>query len=494
MSVDAVLSHEANQSATSHLLQHFNSGDLQEDLCFALWTPSSGATRRTAIVSEIIPPIAGDRTLHGNASFNPQYISRALSLARARGAGLAFMHSHPTPGWQGMSATDVATERDIIAYPAGVTGLPLVGLTIGTDGYWSARFWQRVGTHMSRRWCDKVRVVQPKSYKVYFNDASVPPVERRQILKRTFDTWGPEIQSVISRLSIGIVGLGSVGCIVAETLARVGVSTLTLIDPDRVETHNLDRLLYSSQDDIGLLKVQLAERAIRRHATADGVTVAAVPLSVQHHTAYKAALDCDVVFSCVDRPVARDVLNYVAYAHLIPVIDGGIAVETRPQGRRFFGAHWRAHLVTPYRACMRCNGQYDSSMVVTELDGSLSDPSYVASLPREGRPRNENVFPFSVGVAAMEVNLLLHYLLAEEWWPMVGQQDYQFVEGKTLVINKECHQNCSFQKRRAKGDLETPPYLVMDEHAGVGNVRRQESGFWRRLWLRVADRARRSVG
>ena len=192
-------------------------------------------------------------------------------------------------------------------------------------------------------------------------------------------------------------------------------------------------------------------------------------------TAYRAALDCDIIFSCVDRPIPRDVLNYIAQAHLIPVIDGGVAVETDGQNDKLFSAHWRAHIVTPYHQCLRCNGQYNSSAVVMELDGSLDDPSYVANLPPEERGSNQNVFPFSQAVAAMEVNLMLRYLLADHWWPIVRQQDYQFVTGETRVINEECHPNCSFRQRCAQGDAEKPFYLVEP------STENPVSG-WRSIW------------
>ena len=136
-------------------------GQAQEDLCFALWRPSTGRSRTTAVVDHVILPAPGDRDLNGNASFQPSYLARALTLARSTNSGLAMMHSHPTPGWQGMSHADVRAERDALAYPAGATGLPFVGLTIGTDGYWSARFWRRDGSRMVRHWCAKVRVVGP---------------------------------------------------------------------------------------------------------------------------------------------------------------------------------------------------------------------------------------------------------------------------------------------------------------------------------------------
>ena len=480
MKFDVAFSAEAYLTSTEHLLQHYKQDLLQEDLCFAVWRPSTGKSRRTALIDEVVLPKEGERDLHGNASFRPNYLGRAIRVARKKKAGLAFMHSHPGSGWQGMSVADLEAERDVLAYPAGATGLPLVGLTIGSDGYWSARFWERDGRRMSRTWCEKVRVVGPKSYKTYYNDNIFPPPLRRNILRRTFDTWGNQSQNTISRLHVGIVGLGSVGCMVAEAMARIGVANVTLIDPDRVEEHNLDRLIYGTVRDIGKLKVDLAAQAMRRNATAEDLQITALPMSVHDSTAYKSALDCDIIFSCVDRPIPRDVLNYIAYAHLIPVIDGGIAVETDRENDRLFSAHWRAHIVTPYHQCLRCNGQYNSSAVVMELDGSLDDPSYVSNLPIKERSRNQNVFPFSQSIAAMEVNLMLRYLLAADWWPLVRQQDYQFITGETRIINEECHPYCSFRERRAQGDSQRPVYLI-EESAG------QPESIWQTMWKRLVS-------
>ena len=190
---------------------------------------------------------------------------------------------------------------------------------------------------------------------VYFVDRIDPVPEEREVLRRPFDTWGYRAQRNVSRLRKGTVGLGSVGCIVAEAVARIGVSKITLIDPDAVEEHNLNRLLYASQMDVVLHKVELAERKTRDHATGNYMQITALPLSIQENSNYAAAIDCDLLFSCVDRPFGRDVLNFIAYSRLIPVIDGGIAVET--QNDSLYSVHWRAHIVGPRRQCMRCNGQ-----------------------------------------------------------------------------------------------------------------------------------------
>lgn len=460
MRFDAALTGEANSISSHHLLQHYRDKTLQEDLCFALWRPSTGRERLTALIDEVILPEDGERLLHGNASFQPAYLARALASARRKGAGLAFMHSHPSPGWQGMSNADIEAERDVLAYPAGATGLPLVGLTVGVDGQWSARFWERQGTRMRRRWCEKTRVVGPDLYQLHFNDELAPAPARREILRRTFDTWGPAAQNTIARLHVGIVGLGSVGCLVAEAIARMGVGRVTLIDPDRIEEHNLDRLLYGTVRDIGRLKVDAAAEAMKRNATASNIDITALPLSVHQRSAYEHALDCDIIFSCVDRPVARDVLNFVSQAHMIPIVDGGVAVEFDAANQRLFSTHWRAHISTPSHQCLRCRGQYNSSLVVMELDGSLDDPSYIRNLPPSERPANQNVFAFSQGVASMEVNLMLRYLLAADWWPSVHQQEYQFITGAMTAAADACSPNCSFIARRSRGDAEAPPYLA----------------------------------
>jgi hypothetical protein len=81
--------------------------DQQEDLIFVLWTPSQGQRRQTALLHSPVFPKDGDRQIHGNVSFNPEYFERVCALALKEKCGIAFLHSHPFPGWQGMSEDDV---------------------------------------------------------------------------------------------------------------------------------------------------------------------------------------------------------------------------------------------------------------------------------------------------------------------------------------------------------------------------------------------------
>ena len=459
MKREAVLTGQAAGEAKHHLLRHYLEGQEQEELCFALWRQSTGARRKTAIIYEILKPQRKERNLHGNASFEPHYLSRAIREAKSQGAGLAFLHSHPTCGWQGMSLDDVLAERDVISYPARITKYPLVGLTIGRDGYWSARWWEKSGKEVKRFWCDKVRAVGRKTYEIYSRPDTHTRNEWSARLRRTEDSWGPVFQQNIESLNVGVVGIGSVGSIAAEAFARIGVGSLTLIDGDRVEEHNLDRLLHGTNTQLGRKKTDVAAESLKEHATNARFVVYPVGIEIQHSAAYRAALDCDIILSCVDRPIGRDVLNYIAQAHMIPVIDAGVAVEAYRDPRRFFSAHWRAHIVTPEHQCLRCTGQYNSGDVVAELDGSLSDPVYIKGLEDSGIRQNTNTFPFALGAASLQVNLALRYLLGTSWWPTLSRQEYQFIKGVATREDKRCQDGCSFLSMIATGDGSNPPYL-----------------------------------
>src|SRR5258707_7541762 len=147
---------ETHAEAVGHLIRP----DGQEDLCFGIWYPSEGQTRTTALLHRLILPQDGEREVHSNASFLPHYFERAVGEAIAAGGGLALLHSHLGPGWQDMSDDDIIAERKHAAAVKGATGIPLVGLTLGTDGAWSSRFWVKVGPRQyERKWCSNVRVV-----------------------------------------------------------------------------------------------------------------------------------------------------------------------------------------------------------------------------------------------------------------------------------------------------------------------------------------------
>ena len=481
MRFEAVLPETLAEEAKEHLLGPIRRGKLQEDLCFALWRPSTGACRTTGVVTELLLPVHGERNLHGNVSFEPQYLARVARRAYQTDTGVAFMHSHPSPGWQAMSDPDIVAERDRIAPPARAAGLPLLGFTVGTDGIWSARFWSWNGREFARTFCDKVRVVGSGIH-LSANPHYSSPSARSTRLRRTLDTWGPERQAVLASLRIGVVGLGSVGSIIAETLARVGATDILLIDADRVEEHNLDRLLYATVNDVGRFKVDLVAEQLRRSATASSFRVNAKRAWVQERDAYAAVLDCDILFAAVDRPLPKDLLNNIAYAHCIPVVFGGVRVATKSNGR-LADATWSVVRLGPESRCLRCDGQYTTSAVMMERDGSFDDPTYVAQ--GAALPGNENVFPFSANLGSLMVLEMLRGILREQWWPPCPTKlHYSYISSRMTSQIAVCRPGCSVSARTAHGDRWAYPFIddPVSRSDRPGGIRYFLPSFLRR-WL-----------
>ena len=454
---EVVLTGEANDVASRHLLQHYESGTLQEDLCFGLWTPSRGAARETAIVTKIILPGREDRDLHGNASFSGRYLARATREAVRNGQGLTFMHSHPSNGWQDMSIPDIRAERDCIAYTAGATSYPLIGMTVGTDGHWSARIWIDKTRHSSR----KVRVVERSRLIVWLEPS--PEKRARKKQRRTVESWGEDNQRIIESIRIGVVGLGSVGSIIAEGLARIGLQEMVLIDHDVVEEHNLDRLLNAGVSDVGRPKTDVAEAAARRGASAEKMTILNIRRKIQSTTAHAAARDCDILICCVDTPVAREVLNRIAFRDGIPVVDGGVEIRTAPSTGNMSAARWKAHVVNPYNQCLRCKRQYSSSDVMLELDGSWENPTYIRG-QGVGTRHAENVFNASLSVASELLNMAIRMVIADAWWPVQEGIERNLVTGRTKVRRGTCFDHCSILRERWAGDTAPmPPYVEAEK-------------------------------
>jgi hypothetical protein len=446
----AAMTAVVNKEARHHLLR----SDRQEDLCFAIWRSSQGQFRQTALIERLILPGEGERNVHGNVSFQPAFLERAMAEAAESGAGLALLHSHPQGrGCQGLSRDDVIAEQSNAGAVFGATGHPFVGLTLAGDGAWSARFWERTAPRTYPvRWCSTVRVVGD-SLRMTYMDALAPVPRATEAQIRTVSAWGEESQRNLARLRVGVVGAGSVGGLVAEALARTGFEHIVVIDFDWIERHNLDRLNYATRAHIGHLKVDVLAEHLRACATAEVFDATPVAMAVYEETGYRAALDCDVLFSCVDRPWGRHVLNLIAYSHLIPVVDGGIRARTNRLGE-LAAADWRAHTATIGRPCLQCLGQYDPCHVQMEREGQLDDPTYIEGLPKDHPLRSrENVFAFSMSCAALQTLQMLALTLAPLDQPNPGAQLYHFVGGfMEKPTYGACHPDCSFRSLIALGD------------------------------------------
>jgi len=148
---------------------------------------------------------------------------------------------------------------------------------------------------------------------------------------RTIQAFGEGTYRRLKTLRVGVVGCSGTGSPVVEQLYRLGVGELVLVDPDKIEMKNLNRILNSKRPDIGKSKVDVMDTAIK------GVDIGA--RSIIHDKSLFASRDalndlitCDVVFGCVDSVDGRNVLSRLTNFYLIPFFDLGIALKADGRG------------------------------------------------------------------------------------------------------------------------------------------------------------------
>ncbi|GGH42555.1 hypothetical protein GCM10007423_39240 [Dyadobacter endophyticus] len=166
-------------------------------------------------------------------------------------------------------------------------------------------------------------------------------------------------------------------------------------------------------------------------------------------------------------------LNVIAYAHLIPVIDGGIKVSTNPNNTKMKGADWKVQTVGPGRPCLEQWGQYTVAMATLERNGLLDDPDYINGMEdRAIVEAKENVFAFSSHLASMEVLQLISLVIAPSGISNVGQQTYHVKNGTMDVIRGNPFTERSFtQMQTAKGDK--TDFVIYGTHKIAAEMRGQ---------------------
>lgn len=470
---------------------HVDRPDGQEDICLATYRPSTGANRRTALITSVVTPEPGERHVHGNASVEGEYVIRAAVLAQARGDGLALCHSHPQArGWQNMSRPDRDAESSFANLVRELTGFPLVGMTYASgDDSWSARHWDRgAGTAVSPTDSTNVRVIGD-ILRVSWNDALRPPEHATLRQRRTVSCWGESAHADLTRRRVLVVGAGSVGMDVAVRLAATGMVFIGVMDFDEVKVHNLDRLIGATRLDAALArsKLEVARRLMSQAGTSRKPAYEFHEYSICEPEGLAAALDYDLIVCCVDRPWARAVLNQIAYSDLIPVIDGGIAIDVFEDGAGMRGATWRSHVVRPGRPCLVCNDQLSPSDVALDVQGLLDDATYIAGAER--RPDDgQNVALLSVAVAASLLAQLVSFNLGVGGLGDPGPLQFHLSTHALEHLQLESRIGCAYEAVAA-GDSRTNlsgAHLAAQTARAERSARRQATR-WQRLVYRVGS-------
>ena len=226
---------------------------------------------------------------------------------------------------------------------------------------------------------------------------------------RNIRALGPEIQSTLGDLHVGIVGCGGTGSSVGEQLVRLGVRHFTLIDPDTISESNTTRVYGSNPSNVGSLKAETLSRHLQQ--IAPNALVESVIGMITTENVAKKLTNCDVIFGCTDDNAGRLILSRLAIFFLIPIIDCGVLLSSNDTGI-LTGIDGRVTTIVPDQACLVCRGRIDLARAASELltpDERLRriDEGYAPALGRT----EPAVVAFTTMVASVAVGELLERLI-----------------------------------------------------------------------------------
>lgn len=346
------------------------------------------------VIREAVFPSADDYEVRTEiaARLTPTFVAAMAQRARKSGESIVFVHSHPF-ALNEFSPIDNAGERALAEFLAERTPDIVHAAMLVTPDVTIARV---LGSNIRL----KVFGVGERLTFGAGPDASCSEQFDRQV--RMF---GPKGQARLKALRVGIVGLGGTGSIVAQQLAHLGIEDLLLLDPDQVETTNLNRLVGARTADVGQPKVGVAQKLIEQINPQARVILGEESALLAPVAA--RLLDVDFVFGCTDSQGSRSVLNQLAYQFLLPMIDMGVSIVAADGVVSHMAG--RVNMLAPGLGCFVCGQLLDPEAVRVDLLTNFeraTDP-YVAGA-REPAPA---VISLNSTVASIAVTMFLDAVL-----------------------------------------------------------------------------------
>lgn len=191
-------------------------------------------------------------------------------------------------------------------------------------------------------------------------------IESQEQFSRQILAFGGEGQKAIMNTRVGVVGVGGLGSCVIQMLSYLGVQEFMLVDDDRVEESNLNRLIGAVREDVvnKTTKVEVAQRVIRSVNPKANITIMGNLRSAE--AIESLSTFPGVIFGCVDNDSARMILTDLAAAYEKILID--CATEIEPDGDKIMNFGGRVIVARPGDFCLWCANQIDAEIAKQELE------------------------------------------------------------------------------------------------------------------------------
>jgi len=410
---DAVLTcSEADWEALrGHLLQ----ADGLEHVAFLLLGERGSESHIEYLVHRVLPVADSDCSRQSEVIVEPDTLTVLNNFSAYTGSEatvFAHAHSHPFTDRATFSAgDDTFLPRHIESFlgylESANSDRPrrFLRLVFGTaeNGY-SAEVYDENNNCLNR--IREIRLVGRRGVRVLRSfrrkmlpEEFVPQLSQHEFHDRNIRWLGEQGQHRISELKIAICGLGGIGVELLKHCRGLGFRNFVLVDPDRLEGSNLNRLIWSP-GDVGKLKVDLAAAFLR--ALDPDAAILTFATRVEEAECQKAIESADLIVGAMDSDAGRLAIQLLAARHLKPLIDLGAGINLDKEGKTVTAMGGQVTCYVPGGPCLCCQG----------LDaGAIMDEALREVREAVGYVRGTNESPASVSTVNSIVGAIAGDLL-----------------------------------------------------------------------------------
>ena len=132
---------------------------------------------------------------------------------------------------------------------------------------------------------------------------------------------GDDYAAKLANKLVTVCGCGALGSNLVDSLARMGVPKIRVVDFDRIEASNVGTQVWSSSD-VGAFKTE----AMKRHAfKAAGVEIEAITKMLDESNVKSTFRHSQLVVDCFDNADSRRVVRDACKLHSMPCLHAGMS-------------------------------------------------------------------------------------------------------------------------------------------------------------------------
>lgn len=332
------------------LKRHLFPGDGLEAAALLVCTCGVGPRDRLIARDLILVPHDQCRRARDAITWPGAYLEEAIDMAEGEGLTIVLMHAHPG-GLFAFSEVDDESDRNVLPSLFAACGDRHGSAIMTADGAVRARLYD---AGMRTVPIDLVTVAGDDLQYFWNASATLFGPARRPI------AFTSDMSRELRNLTAGVIGVSGTGSIVGEQAARIGFGKIVPIDFDHVERRNLNRILNSTLADATVRRKKVEMFAAAVEAYRGPGVVDPVAVSIATREGVIAAASCDVLFCCVDTLEARQIVDLIGAAFLIPILDVGVTIPVRkaPAGVAIGDVCGRIDYVQPSGATLGDRGVY----------------------------------------------------------------------------------------------------------------------------------------